>query len=298
MAATTIESLCSETAVYHPCPLCGMTAYAGNACERCFAPGEVIDSILALDKPPHLIGVLGPSGVGKTVYLGMLLDLLARGADGLHGTARGAFSLGLHRNLILALERRRFPAKTPVEPDRWQWVHCEVDLGKKSKRFDLVAPDVAGEAVAAELSAPRSNPTVHTIIANCSGMIALVDILEVIADGQGQELFAMQLISYLASLRPGRRRDKVKTPVAVVFTKSDLCDEPIHDPEAFARDNSPSLWRLCESKLERFRFFSSGVAGSSGWVIDADGRESLAPLRIEPRGIIEPFSWLIGNVKH
>ena len=43
----------------------------------------------AAGRPPRIVGILGPSGVGKTVYLGMLLDLLARGVGGLHGMARG-----------------------------------------------------------------------------------------------------------------------------------------------------------------------------------------------------------------
>ena len=31
-----------------------------------------------------MVGVVGPAGSGKTVYLGMLLDLLSRQADDLH----------------------------------------------------------------------------------------------------------------------------------------------------------------------------------------------------------------------
>ena len=91
------------------CPLCSGLVYANEPCGRCFAPAEVIDSIRTRDRPPSFIGVLGPSGVGKTVYLGMLLDLLARGAGGLSGLARGPFSVALHRTLVLALERQRFP---------------------------------------------------------------------------------------------------------------------------------------------------------------------------------------------
>ena len=187
---------------------------------------------------PRFVGVVGPSGVGKTVYLGMLLDLLSRGAGGLHGLARGPFSLALHRNVMLSMERQRFPDKTPSEPDRWQWVSCEVTGQKKERGFDIVAPDLAGEAIMAELERPRSNPTVRALIGRCSGLVVLVDILQVIADGQAQELFAMQLVSYLASLRPAKRRQKIDVPVAVVFTKADLCDEAVGDPEELARANA------------------------------------------------------------
>jgi hypothetical protein len=211
--------------------------------------------------------------------------------------ARGPFSLALHRSLILSLERQRFPDKTPAEPDRWQWVHCEVSSGRRGPAFDIVTPDVAGEAVMAELDNPRSNRTVRALIAKCAGLVVLADIVQVVADGQGQELFAMQLISYLDSLRPPARRRKIEVPVALVFTKADLCEEPIRDPDAFARANAPGLWKLCESRLQRHRFFCSGVAGSVGKLVDRDGHESLVPLRVEPRGIVEPFSWLMTQLR-
>ena len=40
-------------------------------------------------------------------------------------------------------------------------------------------------------------------------------------------------------------------------------------------------------------FYFSGVAGSTGRLVDRDGQEMLIPLRIEPRGIIEPFAWMV-----
>jgi hypothetical protein len=288
------------SSTYPACPLCDGCVYSGEPCGNCHAPSEVIGSILERDRRPKILGVLGPSGVGKTVYLGMLLDLLARGAGGLHGLARGPFSLELHRNTVLSLERQRFPDKTPTEADRWKWVHCEVSTprGKKGGVYDIVTPDVAGEAVLYELTQPKSNPTVRAIISKCAGLVVLVDILQVVADGQGQELFAMQLISYLMALRPpAKRKQKVNVPVALIFTKADLCAESVHDPEAFAKANATALWKLCESRLEQFRFFSSGVAGSTAQLVDRDGVESLVPLRIEPRGIVEPFAWLLSLLK-
>lgn len=277
------------------CPLCG-SRLEDLSCGQCYAPSEVIDSILGRGGSPHYIGILGPSGVGKTVYLGMLLDLLAHGAGGLYGMARGPFSLSLQRQVMLALERQRFPEKTPVEADRWQWVHCEVTTERRRSGFDLVTPDVAGEAVAAELETPGTNPTVRTLIARCAGLAVLIDTVGVIAEGQAQEMFAMQLVTYLDALHGSRRR-KVDVPVALIFTKADLCDEPIDDPETFARSHAPALWRMCEARLRHFRFFRSSVAGSCGCLVDRDGGQGLVPLRIEPRGIIEPFAWLAGLLR-
>ena len=278
------------------CPMCGGHLFEGDACGSCHVPAKVIESIYYRDKQPRFVGVLGPSGVGKTVYLGVLLDLLSRGVNGLHGAAKGAFSLALHRNVVLSLEEQRFPDKTPNESDHWEWVHCEVTTGKKTPAFDIVTPDVAGEAVMVELENPRSNETIRALLGSCSALVVLADITQIVGEGQGQELFAMQLVTYLDSIRPPRRRGKVEVPVAIVFTKADLFDGSIKDPEAFARANAPSLWRLCESRLKHCRFYCSGVAGATGRLIDVDGSEVLVPLRVEPRGIIEPFAWLLSLI--
>lgn len=279
------------------CPLCDGHLFEGDACGTCHAPAAVIESIIYREIVPRFVGVLGPSGVGKTVYLGMLLDMLSRGAAGMHGIAKGPFSLSLHRNLILALERQRFPEKTPNEADRWDWVHCEVNTGRRGPQVDIVTPDVAGEAVMAELEHPKSNPTIRSLIGRCSALVVLVDMVQIVGDGQGQELFAMQLISYLDALQSSRRRSKIEIPVAVVFTKADLYDGVVNDAAGFARANAPALWRLCESRLKSVKFYCSGVAGATGRLIDRDGFETLIPLRVEPRGIVEPFSWLMSKIR-
>src|SRR5579883_711184 len=279
------------------CPLCGAPTYEGNGWNTCFLPFKVIESIQSRPDMPRFVGVLGTSGVGKTVYLGMLLDLLARGECGLHGLARSPFTLTLHRKLILALERQRFPEKTPIESDRWDWLHCEITAGRKKGPYDVVAPDVAGEAVVGELESQGTYKTIRALIARCAGLVILIDVVQIVGDGKGQELFAMQLISYLDALKPRKRNRKIDVPVAVVFTKTDLCDEPIRDPESFARANTSALYSLCQARLERISFYFSGVAGSTGRLIDRDGQEMLVPLRVEPRGIVEPFAWMVQQLR-
>ncbi|QEH38266.1 hypothetical protein OJF2_68640 [Aquisphaera giovannonii] len=279
------------------CPLCGGHVYEGEPCGACFLPYKVIESIRSRLAAPRFVVVLGPTGVGKTVYLGMLLDLLSRGAGGLRGLSRSPFSLALHRNLILALERQRFPEKTPVETDRWHWLHCEILPAKGRAAVDIVAPDVAGEAVSEEMESPGSQKTIRALMGRCAGVVLLMDLVEVVADGRAQELFAMQLVSYLDALRPGRKKGrKVDLPVAIVFTKADLLDDGIADPVAFARGNVPGLYGQCEARLGRFSFYASGVAGSTAKLLDDSGAERLVPLRVEPRGIVEPFAWMVGQL--
>ena len=119
-----------------------------------------------------------------------------------------------------------------------------------------MTPDVAGEAVMAELESPGSDKTVRALIEQCAGLVVLVDVIDVIAKGHGQEMFAMQIVSYLDNLRPRKRNRKIDVPVAIVFTKTDLCDDWIRDPDAFAKANVPELYAQCRMRLERFRFTS------------------------------------------
>ena len=60
----------------------------------------------------------------------------------------------------------------------------------------------------------------------------------------------------------------------------------------FAKKHTPGLWQHCQERLRRFRFFASGVAGAVAMQNGLGGKMQV-PLRIEPRGIIEPFGWLI-----
>ena len=57
------------------------------------------------------------------------------------------------------------------------------------------------------------------------------------------------------------------------------------------------LWSLCKSRLRTSRFFARGVAGSTGYVTDEDGNCVQLPLHVEPRGIVEPFEWILNQLR-
>ena len=49
-------------------------------CASCSAPMALIHESVAQQREPRIISVVGESNVGKTVYLGFLLDMLSRRA--------------------------------------------------------------------------------------------------------------------------------------------------------------------------------------------------------------------------
>ena len=71
--------------------------------------------------------------------------------DDLQLLARGAFSVSLQQMTMSALANCEFPGKTPNEPDRWNWIHCQVRLSKKRNPAELIMPDLSGEAILEEV---------------------------------------------------------------------------------------------------------------------------------------------------
>jgi hypothetical protein len=56
------------------------------------------------------------------------------------------------------------------------------------------------------------------------------------------------------------------------------------------------MWQHCQERLPKYRIFAAGVAGACAYRRELGGIRRRIPLRIEPRGIVEPFNWLIDNV--
>lgn len=277
-----------------PCFICdALNIPDDEVCRECFAPLDLTFQARQEKTPPRLVAVIGPTAVGKTVYLGMLLDMLSRGFAGLKGIPKGAFSISLQQAVVTSLEQCLFPQKTPNEPDRWHWVHCEIPpSGKKKGGASLVMPDLAGEVLGSELEHPRSSRTILQLLQKASGGMMLIDAPRAREQPASQEFFAMKLVSYLDTLEKGSRTKKVARPIALVLSKADECEECFDDPQGFARSSLPGLWQLCEERLEHFKFFAAGVAGAVGFVEDEAGELQRVPLRIEPRGVLEPFKWL------
>ncbi len=274
---------------------------SGRACPTCQTPLQVSKSFRNQGYGGKLVSVLGASSAGKTVYLGMLLDMLSKGYDGIRGIPNGSFSMEIQDETIRAFENRRFPEKTPSEVDKWNWVHCEAfDERKPKRRVEIITPDVAGEVLALELEHPNSSTTVRSLITNSDGMIILLDSQQVRDDARTVDVFGTKLAAYIADLHTrqiNERRKKVRLPIAFVLTKSDGCREAAEDVDSFVKTNLPGLTQYCEQKMWACDFFSASVVGSTMSVIDAQGIEYQAPLHIQPRGIVEPLEWVLSQLE-
>lgn len=286
-----------EYAVPISCYVCdGQNNFDAEFCRDCSAPLALAHQANTQKVAPGMIACLGASGAGKTVYLGMLMDMLSRGTQNMQSLARGAFSITLQQVTMAALARCEFPEKTPNEPDRWNWVHCQIRQAKRRQPTELIVPDMAGEAFSEEINHPNSFRVIGAFLKKAVGALVLIDANKILEGGQDQEYFTMKLISYLAELLPNSRNDWQRKPIALVFTKADQIPKCLEDPTAFAKDHATGVWQHCRERFRRHQFFASGVAGACGWRLSSEGRVRV-PLRVEPHGIIEPFRWLMESLK-
>jgi hypothetical protein len=285
-------------AVPVPCYICheGNT-FDAERCRHCSAPMALAHQAHMQKVRPRMVAVLGTSGVGKTVYLGMLLDMLSRRPERMQILARGAFSVTLQQTVVGSLARGQFPGKTPGEPERWNWVHCQLRRAPRRGQIELIVPDMAGEAMSEEVDHPHTHLSIRRFLQECSGAILLVDAAEMDDGSPDQDYFAMKLLSYLNELRDDGEPAWPSRPVAVVLSKADQCENCFEDPADFAHKRVSGLWRHCVERFPRHRFFASGVAGATASINVRGGGRVVVPLRIEPRGIIEPFEWLVQQIE-
>ncbi|MEZ6138488.1 MAG: hypothetical protein R3C53_26700 [Pirellulaceae bacterium] len=281
--------------------VCCNTQFGGyeDYCGKCQTPVSLSQSVVAHGGGHTFISVLGASSAGKTVYLGLLLDILSKEPADFRGAAASAFSVGLQEHVVNELENRSFPEKTPAEADAWNWLHCKLTIAEKrsTRSVDLISPDFAGEAIAMEMQQPGLYPVVANVVRRSSGILILCDSVQVRDHGSGEDLFAMKLASYIAEQHSlyGKPKGKAgKGPsLAIVFTKTDACPEAVEDPTAFAANNAPRLYEFCRQTFRHQQYFAAGIAGSTGVISDNRGAQMRVPFHIQPYGVLEPLRWTL-----
>jgi GTPase SAR1 family protein len=277
-----------------PCYICEAdNTMDAEFCNHCFAPMALAHQASSQKVQPKMVAVIGPSGVGKTVYLGMLMDMLSQQTKKLQMFARGAFSITLQQTAMASLSRCEFPRKTPNEPDRWNWVHCQIRMPHHKHGMELIMPDMAGEAVLEEVDHPHTYRIVQQFLQKCSAAVVMIDAVELQEGNRDQDFFVMKLLSYLSELDEDPRKGWRRKPLAIVLTKADSCEDCWENPDEYAKEHANGLWQQCRERFHNHRFFSTGVVGNCiACDTLTEGRIKM-PLRIEPRGVTEPFEWLL-----
>ena len=296
MATASTSTYAGSTTL--PCLICeSQNPTDTMVCSNCYAPMALIQEARAQERDPCIVTVVGDSNVGKTVYLGMLLDMLSKRADDFDAVPKGAYSVNLQHSVISHLAARQFPPKTAMEADQWNWAYYQVSRRRNDAGiYDLVMPDMAGEAIAAEIATPRTFAVIRSLLEKSAGAILLVDAALAGAGSPQPDFFALKLMSYLDGVLVTKRAQVKETPIAIVLSKADYCPECFDNPRAFAKTNLNRLWNMCENRFAHFEFFATSVVGGLGYGGDEYDNVIPYPLHIAPRGILEPFEWVLSKL--
>lgn len=280
------------------CFLCGkQNSHSAAACKDCNGPMFVSQQrATEPGKEPKIIVALGAPGVGKSVYLGMLLDSLSRSND-LDIRLDGADSSKMQHHVATALSRGAFPEN--CDDNLWNWGRCLWGKGRKAKEVFL--PDFPALAAIEDYEDRRSWPVIPHTIARSVGLMLFLDAAAIRRGDADEEYFALHLLRYYTdTLRlPINGEDnprKRKVRIAFVLAKADQCKDCFADPDEFVRGQMPELWQACKEQLSCCKFFATSVAGVCVSVASKRGYKTEVPLRVEPRGLQDPFRWMLQQI--
>ncbi len=281
------------------CMICGeVNVSQPPQCLACAAPMALVQDSLAQDREPLIVSVIGDTNVGKTVYLGFLLDMLTHRAGDFEAIPKGAYSIDLQQTVISHMARRVFPPKTPMEANQWYWAYYQVyQNAPHPKWVDLVMPDIAGESLAAEVSTPDTFKVIRNLLNKSAGLMLLVDAALAASGSSQPDFFAVKMLSYIDTMFGNKRDQMVRTPTAILLCKADQCPDCFDDPPKFVKANMNRLWNLSESRFSNVEFFACSVVGSLAYATaPQEDYVTPVPLHTALQGIIEPFQWVINQI--
>jgi len=87
-------------------------------CNQCQAPLDLSRTAEKRGLPFQFVSVLGASGAGKTVYIGMLLDILSKGCRGIQGLPNNSFSVAVQQQTINSAGKPSLSGKNSVRSRR------------------------------------------------------------------------------------------------------------------------------------------------------------------------------------
>ena len=299
------------------CYICGHdNLFDAERCRTCFSPLAMARSLSVNRQDPklapQLIATFGPHNCGKTVFLGMLLDVLSRQREQMEFSTCDSASVALQQETVATLARGEFPMTTDEDPENWRWAHCRLRRRSLREPLEVFLVDGSGKSLLRELESPGFYPLLRGLFTKSQAVIICADVGEIYRGEKDQEFFAMRVINHLIEAREreeyakpsaGKRtrrkssdnRPAPMPPVAIVLTKADEHDHVYEDPRSFAQHQMPSLWDLIQSLESEVELFPVSAVAKTAVRRNSSGTPCMVPLRIEPRNIIEPFRWLLGQ---
>lgn len=247
---------------------------------------------------PLRIALIGPPRAGKTVYLSVLFQELESSRAGrIDFQAYGRETIEEVNRNLRTLSSGDWLPRTVMSSSHFTFrANAAIGSGLFSRRFTIEIGDYAGEHV--EEFDSSSEAWLHR--GEYFKSVVGSDALFLVADGElltrspGPEVQQLQH-SLLAALQvfidekgvaPG---EKIRTPVGVIVTKSDLFNTRDIPREIAMR----SIQRLLDLAMKRCRHMEVFFVSAVGEV----GPHGELPASISPTNVIDPIAWALPKVE-
>lgn len=248
-------------------------------------------AVRALRRYPNslLISLIGPPGVGKTVYLTFLFRELETGVrrqilfapSGIETTKRVAANLAL-------LQKGHFPAKTPINSEDLYEAVARFS-GPFGRQYRMRVLDLPGEQFL-DVASIGGNPTDFRHLLFSDALIFMVDCDRVIHSTPHQttelENALIATLNLVIEMRSENPMALFRVPVALVFSKADVAWTSPEGEEAVLH-RFDSFSAIARRRCRRFNYFFVSALGETPLEPD------VPPSRIVPRRVTEPLMWLL-----
>lgn len=173
------------------------------------------------------IGVLGPVASGKSTMLAYFIHFLKDTTRSLNVNYEVVQGQEFYRNFLDDLLRnQRFPGATGVESPNRMLIKFYTQAGLRKKSVYLEVNDVAGELFSKTSSSPQRRREAFAYLSSCFANLFIIDC----GSYKDWTIEDLRFASILDDLyRAVGDRKGVKSPIAFIFTKSDLLPEAVHD---------------------------------------------------------------------
>ena len=207
----------------------------------------------------------------------------------------------LQQTTATALSTGWFPEKTAHNPEHWHWVHCQFHCRRRRQPIEVVFADVAGEAFVEETEREGRYPAIRALLARCSGVIVLVDAERLKSGDHEHDFVTLKLLTLLGDLRDEQTRGRRLRGTNAGRWRScsprpTSAKDAHEDPREFAEAHAGTLLGSCQTRFPRNHVFACSIAGATAFR-EMYGTRQQVPLRIEPHGVVEPFGWLVTEMK-
>jgi GTPase SAR1 family protein len=173
------------------------------------------------------VGILGPVASGKSTMLAYFIHFLKDTTRDLNVNYEVLAGQEFYRNFLDDLLRnRRFPSATGVESPNRMLIRFHTQKGIRKKSTYLEMNDVAGELFSRASANPQRRREAFQYLSSCSAYLFIID-CSIYKEWTIEDVRFASILDDL--YRAVGEKKGIRSPIAFIFTKSDLLPDAVQD---------------------------------------------------------------------